>query len=89
MGGVWDSILAEGLPFWITSNSDNHLTVKDTWKTGPYPAEEPYLSLPNEFDRWSVTGKRPDPYDTGEKQGGSDYWPGQFSRLHTGVTERS
>ena len=89
VGGVWDSMLAEGLPFWITSNSDNHLTVKDTWKTGPYPAEEPYLSLPSEFDRWSVTGKRPDPFDTGEKQGGSDYWPGQFSRLHTGVTKRS
>lgn len=89
VGGVWDSMLAEGLPFWITSNSDNHLTVKDTWKTGPYPAEEPYLSLPNEFDRWSVTGKRPDPYDTGELQGGSDYWPGQFSRLHTGVTDHS
>lgn len=89
VGGVWDSMLAEGLPFWITSNSDNHLTVKDTWKTGPYPAEEPYLSLPNEFDRWSVTGKRPDPFETGEKQGGSDYWPGQFSRLHTGVTDRS
>jgi hypothetical protein len=89
VGGVWDSMLAEGLPFWITCNSDNHLTVKDTWKTGPYPAEEPYLSLPGEFDRWSVTGKRPDPFDSGEKQGGSDYWPGQFSRLHTGVTERS
>ncbi|MDR6986585.1 hypothetical protein J2Y66_001055 [Paenarthrobacter nitroguajacolicus] len=89
VGGVWDSMLAEGLPFWITSNSDNHLTVKDTWKTGPYPAEEPYLSLPNEFDRWSVTGKRPDPFDAGEKQGGSDYWPGQFSRLHTGVTQHS
>lgn len=89
VGGVWDSMLAEGLPFWITSNSDNHLTVKDTWKTGAYPAEEPYLSLPNEFDRWSVTGKRPDPFDSGEKQGGSDYWPGQFSRLHTGVTKHS
>lgn len=89
VGGVWDSMLAEGLPFWITSNSDNHLTVKDTWKTGPYPAEEPYLSLPNEFDRWSVAGKRPDPYNTGEPQGGSDYWPGQFSRIHTGVAQHT
>ncbi len=89
VGGVWDSMLAEGLPFWITSNSDNHLTIKDTWKTGPYPAEEPYVSLPSEFDRWSVEGKRPDPFDSGEKQGGSDFWPGQFSRIHTGVTTRS
>lgn len=89
VGGVWDSLLAEGLPFWITSNSDNHLTVKDTLKTGPYPEREPYLSLPSEFDRWSVEGRRPDPVDTGEPQGGSDFWPGQFSRLHTGVAERS
>lgn len=89
VGGVWDSMLAEGLPFWITSNSDNHLTVKDTWKTGPYPDREPYLSLPSEFDRWSVEGKRPDPFDSGERQGGSDFWPGQFSRIHAGVTNRS
>lgn len=87
VGGVWDSLLAEGLPFWITSNSDNHLTVKDTLRTGPYPDREPYLGLPSEFDRWSVEGRRPDPVETGQPQGGSDFWPGQFSRLHTGVTE--
>ncbi|MFC4137650.1 MULTISPECIES: PHP domain-containing protein [unclassified Microbacterium] len=89
VGGVWDSMLAEGKPFWITSNSDNHLTVRDTWKTGAYPAGEPYDSLPNEFDRWAVRGQRPDPVDTGVPQGGSDFWPGQFSRLHTGVVSRS
>ncbi|MFC9558071.1 PHP domain-containing protein [Agromyces sp. NPDC056965] len=89
VGGLWDAMLAEGKPFWITSNSDNHLTVKDTWVTGAYPAGEPYASLPSEFDRWAVLGKRPDPVDTGAPQGGSDFWPGQFSRLHTGVTTRS
>lgn len=89
VGGLWDAMLAEGKPFWITANSDNHLTVKDTWAIGPYPEGEPYASLPNEFDRWSVLGKRPDPVDTGQPQGGSDFWPGQFSRLHTGVTTRS
>ncbi|GAB3715591.1 PHP domain-containing protein [Mariniluteicoccus flavus] len=89
VGGLWDSMLAEGLPFFITSNSDNHLTVKDTWRIGDYPASEPYTSLPKEFDRWAVLGKRPDPVDSGQPQGGSDYWPGQFSRTHTGVTDRS
>ncbi|MGN7979324.1 PHP domain-containing protein [Microbacterium sp. 22195] len=89
VGGLWDALLAEGRPFWITSNSDNHLTVKDTWRIGDYPAGEPYASLPNEFDRWAVLGKRPDPVDTGVPQGGSDFWPGQFSRLHTGVTART
>lgn len=89
VGGLWDAMLAEGKPFWITSNSDNHLTVKDTWRIGDYPAGEPYASLPSEFDRWAVRGMRPDPVDTGMPQGGSDFWPGQFSRLHTGVTTRS
>ncbi|VXB64023.1 PHP domain protein [Microbacterium sp. 8M] len=89
VGGLWDALLAEGLPFWITSNSDNHLTVKDTWRIGDYPSGEPYASLPSEFDRWAVRGMRPDPVDTGLPQGGSDFWPGQFSRLHTGVTTRS
>lgn len=89
VGGLWDSMLAEGLPFFITANSDNHLTAWDTWRIGDYPNREPYTSLPQEFDRWSVEGKRPDPVDTGVPQGGSDYWPGQFSRIHTGVTERS
>ncbi|MGO4454579.1 PHP domain-containing protein [Arthrobacter sp. RAF14] len=89
VGGLWDAMLAEGKPFFITSNSDNHLTVKDTWRIGDYPAGEPYASLPNEFDRWAVRGMRPDPIDTGQPQGGSDFWPGEFSRLHTGVVERS
>ncbi|UAL29293.1 PHP domain-containing protein [Nocardioides rotundus] len=89
VGGMWDAMLAEGKPFWITSNSDNHLTVRDTYRIGDYPAGEPYASLPNEFDRWAVLGKRPDPVDTGVPQNGSDYWAGQFSRTHTGVTARS
>ncbi|MGD7732396.1 PHP domain-containing protein [Propionibacteriaceae bacterium G57] len=89
VGGLWDSMLAEGKKFFISSNSDNHLTVKDTWRIGDYPNTEPYTSIPREFDRWAVEGKRPDPVDTGEPQGGSDYWPGQFSRNHVGVTDRS
>ena len=33
-----------------------------------YPDREPYTSLPREFDRWAVEGKRPDPVDTGVPQ---------------------
>jgi len=89
VGGMWDAMLAEGLPFWITANSDHHLQVRDTRRIGDYPAEEPYLSLDSEFDRWAVRGRRPDPVEAGEPQGGSDYWPGEFARIHTGVTDRS
>lgn len=55
---------------------------------GDYPDDgtwEDGASLGN-FDR---AGRRPDPIDTGEPQGGSDYWPGEFSRTHVGATERS
>ncbi|KAA2258524.1 histidinol-phosphatase [Solihabitans fulvus] len=76
VGGLWDSMLAEGKPFWVTSNSDNHRTVFDTWHDGDYPPGTDFDSL----------GRKPDPYDSGTPQPGSDFWPGQFSRTHVGVT---
>ncbi|MFC9245725.1 histidinol-phosphatase [Streptomyces sp. NPDC057136] len=76
VGGMWDSLLAEGKPFWITSNSDNHRTVCDTWRDGDFPPG-------TDFDQ---LGHKPSPTDTGVPQHGSDFWPGQFSRTHVGVT---
>ena len=34
VGGLWDSMPAEGLPFFLTATSDNHLTAWDTWRIG-------------------------------------------------------
>ncbi|EST35209.1 histidinol phosphatase [Streptomyces roseochromogenus subsp. oscitans DS 12.976] len=76
VGGLWDSMLAEGRLFTITSNSDNHRTVFDTWKNGDWPPGQ-------NFD---TTGKLPDPVQTDTPQPGSDFWPGEFSRTHVGVT---
>ncbi|MDX3241979.1 PHP domain-containing protein [Streptomyces sp. ME18-1-4] len=76
VGGLWDSMLAEGRLFSITTNSDNHRTVFDTWKNGDWPAGQ-------NFDN---TGRLPDPVNTDTPQPGSDFWPGQFSRTHVGVT---
>ncbi|MFI5822224.1 histidinol-phosphatase [Streptomyces rishiriensis] len=76
VGGLWDSMLAEGRLFSITTNSDNHRTVFDTWKNGDWPAGQ-------NFD---TTGRLPDPVNTDTPQPGSDFWPGQFSRTHVGVT---
>lgn len=76
VGGLWDSMLAEGSLFSITTNSDNHRTVFDTWKNGDWPAGQ-------NFDN---TGKLPDPVNTDTPQPGSDFWPGEFSRTHVGVT---
>jgi hypothetical protein len=76
VGGLWDSMLAEGSLFSITTNSDNHRTVFDTWKNGDWPDGQ-------NFDN---TGKLPDPVNTDTPQPGSDFWPGEFSRTHVGVT---
>jgi hypothetical protein len=76
VGGVWDSMLAEGGLFTITTNSDVHRVVFDTWKNGDW--------LPGQnFDN---TGRIPDPVNTDSPQPGGDFWPGQFSRTHVGVT---
>ncbi|NUR97507.1 MAG: histidinol-phosphatase [Kribbellaceae bacterium] len=77
VGGLWDSMLAEGRLFSITSNSDNHRTIWDTWKDGDFPAGQNFDSL----------GWKPSPTDSGVPQPGSDYWPGQFSRTHVGVSK--
>ncbi len=76
VGGLWDALLSEGRLFTITSNSDNHRTVHDTLRNGDWAPGE-------NFDN---TGKLPDPVEAGSPQPGSDYWPGQFSRTHVGVT---
>ncbi|MEV7031325.1 PHP domain-containing protein [Streptomyces sp. NPDC093272] len=76
VGGLWDAMLSEGRPFTVTTNSDNHRTVFDTWKNGDWPPGQ-------DFDN---TGRLPDPVDTGTPQPGSDFWPGEFSRTHVGVT---
>ncbi|MFF8871680.1 histidinol-phosphatase [Streptomyces massasporeus] len=76
VGGLWDSMLAEGSLYSVTTNSDNHRTVFDTWKNGDWPAGQ-------NFDN---TGRLPDPVNTGTPQPGSDFWPGEFSRTHVGVT---
>lgn len=76
VGGMWDSMLAEGKLFTITTNSDVHRVVFDTWKNGDW--------LPGQnFDN---TGHIPDPVNTDSPQPGGDFWPGQFSRTHVGVT---
>ncbi|MFJ5260304.1 PHP domain-containing protein [Streptomyces sp. NPDC088387] len=76
VGGLWDSMLAEGRLFSITTNSDAHRIVFDTWKNGDWPPGQ-------DFDN---TGRLPDPVNTDTPQPGSDFWPGQFSRTHVGVT---
>ncbi|MPY58621.1 PHP domain-containing protein [Streptomyces spongiae] len=73
VGGLWDSLLAEGKPWWITANSDSHNVYTDTAKRGGPDSD--YLA----------NGKHTDPVYSGRidlTEG--DYWPGQYSRTHVG-----
>jgi hypothetical protein len=81
LGGVWDSLLAEGLGWWITSNSDSHFNSRDTIVRVPEPG--------NQFD---LTGKHLDPIDAGPAQVSPpyvDFFPCEFSRTVVGATRRT
>jgi hypothetical protein len=73
VGGLWDSLLAEGKPWWITANSDSHNVYTDT---ATRPAD-------SDYDTHGTAG---DPVYSGTidlTEG--DYWPGQYSRTHVGA----
>ncbi|MFE1014022.1 PHP domain-containing protein [Streptomyces sp. NPDC058794] len=71
VGGLWDSLIAEGRPWWITANSDSHQVYADTAARGG--------------GDFNANGRYDDPVYAGQidvTQG--DYWPGQYSRTHVG-----
>jgi hypothetical protein len=74
VGGLWDSLLAEGKPWWITANSDSHQVYADTAKRGGPDSD------------YNVNGKYTDPVYSGAiDQTQGDFWPGQYSRTHVGA----
>ncbi|GAA1902090.1 PHP domain-containing protein [Streptomyces sodiiphilus] len=77
VGGLWDSLLAEGKPWWITANSDSHRNWADTSVRPPG----------SDFNRDAQHG---DPVYSGKPElGWGDYWPGQYSRTHVGARDFS
>jgi hypothetical protein len=75
VGGLWDSLLAEGKPWWITANSDAHFIYLDTVARGP-------------GSDFPTNGFHNDPVYNGGTPGSSngDFWPGYYSRTHVGTT---
>ncbi|GGQ62491.1 histidinol-phosphatase [Streptomyces althioticus] len=72
VGGLWDSLLAEGRPWWITANSDSHHVYADTTARGP--------------GDFATDGRHGDPVYAGKIDTKAvDYWPGQYSRTHVGA----
>ncbi|MEV8593099.1 PHP domain-containing protein [Streptomyces sp. NPDC052012] len=72
VGGLWDSLLAEGKPWWITANSDSHQVYGDTAARGG--------------GDFNANGRYDDPVYGGEIDiTENDYWPGYYSRTHVGA----
>jgi hypothetical protein len=77
VGGVWDSMLAEGKPWWITANSDSHSVYADNSVRGPN-------------SDFALNGRHADPvYNAAMAIGEGDFWPGCYSRTHVGSTDFS
>lgn len=74
VGGLWDSLLAEGRPWWITANSDSHNVIGDTAKRGGPDSD------------FEANGRHTDPvYAGGPDFTEGDFWPGFYSRTHVGA----
>jgi len=80
VGGLWDSLLAEGKPWWITANSDSHTIYLDDSVRGGAGT----------IDEFNALGHYVDPVHgtTGGKTTNGDFWPGYYSKTHVGATQR-
>jgi hypothetical protein len=77
VGGLWDSLLAEGKPWWITANSDSHTVYGDTATHGP-------------GSDFNAKGYYEEPVYAGDiTLTNGDFWPGYYSRTHVGATSFS
>ncbi|RKT56156.1 PHP domain-containing protein [Saccharothrix australiensis] len=75
VGGVWDSLLAEGRPWWVTATSDSHQVHGDTF-------------IPGTQDH-ATTGSRGAPIDTGAPRAYGDFWPGHYSATLVAAASKS
>ncbi|MCW2767223.1 MAG: hypothetical protein JWO11_3182 [Nocardioides sp.] len=79
VGGLWDSLLAEGKPWSITANSDSHVNWTDT-------SRRPDGASQTQFD---ADGRYGDPVNAGRVNlTANDFWPGFYSRTHVGASSR-
>ena len=76
VGGLWDSLLAEGKPWWISANSDSHRVYNDTFTQGTGDV--------------TTEGTLGPPVDTGAPiLAYGDFWPGYYSSTVVGATDFS
>lgn len=74
VGGLWDSLLAEGKTWWISANSDSHVNWLETSVRGP-------------DSNFEANGRYEDPVHgtAGPNFRAGDFWPGYYSRTHVGA----
>ncbi|MEV4511696.1 PHP domain-containing protein [Dactylosporangium sp. NPDC049525] len=73
VGGMWDSLLSEGRPWWITANSDSHVVYGET-ATRPATGD------------FGNNGHHDDPvYGQPTLLTADDFWPGYYTRTHVGA----
>ncbi len=77
VGGLWDSLLSEGKPWWITANSDSHQVWLDLSQR---PADTDFAK--NGFHNPPVYAPKP-------ATANGDFWPGFYSRTHVGASSFS
>ncbi|MFT4083568.1 MAG: histidinol-phosphatase [Nocardioides sp.] len=79
VGGLWDSLLAEGKPWSISANSDSHVNWADTSRRPDGASSE----------QFNADGRYGDPVNAGEVNlTAGDFWPGFYSRTHVGAGSR-
>jgi hypothetical protein len=90
VGGLWDSLLAEGKPWWITTTSDGHQGCGDWVKNPVDPLNQtgydniPYDSAGHTFNN---TGRFPDPVGAGRPVAEySSFPPGAYNKTWVGTT---
>jgi hypothetical protein len=90
VGGLWDSMLAEGLPWWITTTSDGHQGCGDWVKNPVDPLDQTgYDSIPynDRGDTFNTTGRFPDPVNAGRPiTEYSSLPPGTYNKTWVGAT---
>lgn len=92
VGGLWDSLLSEGKPWWITTTSDGHQGCGD-WVKNPVDKldQQGYDNVPydSEGHTFTNTGRFPDPVNAGRPiTEYSSFPPGAYNKTWVGVTRR-
>jgi hypothetical protein len=80
VGGLWDSLLAEGAGWWISANSDAHQIYRDSHAVADGAGSAAY---------YAANGNRGVRVDTGSPINSyTDFWPGFYSRTVVGSADR-